>query len=73
MELTQQMEWRKDSWENVIRCTLSEKELDVVFYKGYGFQEGADFYLWTKSYVYTNGEYDGSEYVISLPRNPEDA
>lgn len=59
-----------ESWADVEHCTLSEEELSVKFYDGYGGAEGKPFTLWTKNRVYFPAVYDGSEWVASVPRNP---
>ena len=61
-----------DSWSNVELCTLSESELDVSFYDGFGSAEGKPFLIWTKKFIYFPTEYDGAEGVDRLPRNPTD-
>lgn len=38
---------------------------------GYGLQEGPTLRAYTARYVYYTMEYDGSEYVTSILRNPE--
>ena len=57
-------------WDQVIHCTLTEKELDTHFDADLGVREGKSFYAWTKSRVYFALEYDGAETVESVPRNP---
>jgi hypothetical protein len=59
-------------WEDVVKCTLSEMELDEKFDDGYGGSEGKPFTLWTKNRVYFPIVYDGAEWVESVPRNPCD-
>jgi hypothetical protein len=54
----------------VVACTLSEHELDVVFYAGFGGCEGEPFTLWTEARVYFPVVYDGAEWCGSAPRNP---
>ena len=62
-----------DGWENVVKCTLTEAELDVPFDSGYGGSRGKPFTLWTKTRVYFPVVYDGAEWVSSVPRDPCDA
>jgi hypothetical protein len=64
------MERHKDSWENIEHCTLTEKELDIEFDNGYGGEGGKPFTLWTKERIYFPTEYDTSENVASVQRNP---
>lgn len=76
--ITQAMtgEWRDtppvapDSWDNLIKCTLTEDELDVEFDEGYGVPEGKPFTLWTKTRVYFPCKYDGREWVGWTWREP---
>ena len=44
--------------------------LDVKFDSGFGCCEGYKFYAWSKDWVYYCEEYDGSESVSFVPRNP---
>ncbi len=44
--------------------------LDARFDNGFGCREGHDFKLWTERHVYYVYEYDGSESVEWVPRNP---
>lgn len=44
--------------------------LDARFDNGFGSLEGHDFVLWTERHVYYVHEYDGSESVAWVPRNP---
>lgn len=59
-----------ESWFDVEFCNISEKALDRKFYPDYGAAVGHPFTLWTKKRVYFPVEYDGSEWVGSVPRNP---
>lgn len=45
-------------------------DIDTVFDSGYGTSNGPRFFVWTKDNVYGPAEYDGSDYVFVLPRNP---
>lgn len=47
-----------------------DMELDRPFDKGFGHRSCAPFTVWTKNYVYFPTTYDGSEWVSSVPRNP---
>lgn len=70
--------WRKQILETMVEnsdtdiyvSTLSEEELDIEFYDGYGGEEGLPFTAWTTNYVYFPCCYDGAEWVGSVPRNP---
>lgn len=55
---------------DVISTTLTDYELDRKFDDGFGSSEGLPFTLWTKNFVYFPVTYDGSEFVGSVPRNP---
>ena len=68
--ITERMLENGDRWENVEDTTLDAQELAKEFDNGYGGTEGAEFTLWTKHYVYFPACYDGSEWVASVPRNP---
>lgn len=46
--------------------------LDAEFDAGYGGEEGVPFLAWSADRIYFPVEYDGSERVDSLPRNPSD-
>lgn len=59
-----------ESFDDIVSCTLTDKELDVEFDNGYGGSEGRPFTLWTANFVYFPLVYDGAEWVGSVPRNP---
>jgi len=61
-----------ESWGDVVANTLTDEELDVQFYDGYGAPEGTPFFMWTANRVYFAVCYDGAESVASVPRNPCD-
>ena len=65
-----QMVAHKETWDDVVSCTLSQKKLLRKFDAGYGGSEGEPFTLWTKNRVYFPVVYDGAEWVGSAPRNP---
>jgi hypothetical protein len=62
---------RGDDFSKMI-VTLSNYELDLEFYDGFGSTEGIPFTAWGENYVYFPICYDGSEWVGSAPRNPCD-
>jgi hypothetical protein len=71
--------WRKEIQlvldcinEPIIACTLSEDELDVEFYYGYGISEDEQFTAWTENYVIFPVVYDGLERASYTYRNPCD-
>ena len=61
-----------EDWSSVVKCTLSDNELDTEFDAGFGGSNGKPFTLWTEDRVYFPAVYDGSEWVASAPRNPCD-
>jgi hypothetical protein len=69
--ITDAMENSKESWDDVVSCTLTENELEKKFDGGYGGSEGKPFTLWTKKRVYFPVVYDGSEWVESVSRRPD--
>jgi len=58
--------------DEIIANTLTEEEMDVEFYDGFGGADGKDFTAWSKDYVYFPVVYDGAEWVGRVPRNPCD-
>lgn len=69
-EINIEMGYNGDTWNNVISCTLNDAELDTEFDAGYGAIEGKPFAVYTHDFIYFPKEYDGSEYCVSVPRNP---
>jgi hypothetical protein len=65
-----EMKQHKESFSNVVKCTLSDQELEEKFDDGWGGLKGKPFTLWTEKRVYFPVQYDGSEWVSSVPRNP---
>ena len=61
-----------ETFQDIIHCTLSDAELDVEFYCGYGSEEGDPFTAWTEKNVYFPIGYDGAEWVGHAPRHPCD-
>ena len=70
--ISEAMEEKKESWKDVVQCTLSKEDLLAEFDDSYGATEGRPFTLWTKERVYFPAVYDGEERVASAPRNPCD-
>ncbi len=66
------LEENGELWSDVVVNTLTDEELDAPFDDSYGGVEGKAFFLWTKERVYFPACYDGSEWVVSVPRNPCD-
>ena len=52
--------------------TLTDDELSMPFDSGYGGEEGVPFTAWSDTRVYFPACYDGSEGVVSVPRNPDE-
>lgn len=55
--------------DEIIYCTLTDKELEEEFYSGYGMSNGKPFTAWSEKYVYFPVVYDGAEWVERVPRN----
>jgi hypothetical protein len=70
--ISKEMEEEKESWRDVVRCTLSEEDLLAEFDNGYLESKGKPFTLWTKERVYFPAIYNEAEWVASVPRNPCD-
>ena len=61
----------KESWDDVVSiCPEKTHWLDYWFDDDYGSIEGESFTIWTKNNVYFPVCYDGSEWVGSVSRNP---
>lgn len=69
-DISENMEAHGEGWEDVVSCTLTQKELDVEFDSGYGGEEGKPFTVWTEGRVYFPVTYDGLEWCSSVSRNP---
>jgi len=69
-ELIEALAGNGETWEDVIETTLTQEEMYSEFDDGFGLAEGCPFTLWTNEYVYFPVQYDGSEWVASVPRNP---
>lgn len=69
--LSEALEEQGESWSDVVSMTLTGAQLDKEFYDGYGGAEGDPFTVWTVKRVYFPTEYDGSESVASVSRDPD--
>ena len=69
-ELKDALENNKETFEDIVSNTMTDKDMDRPFDDGYGGPEGCEFTVWTNNYVYFPVCYDGSESVGSVPRNP---
>jgi hypothetical protein len=68
--LLEELDDAGECWDDVISCTCTQLELDVEFNNGFGTTEGIPFTVWTKKRVYFPVQYDGSEWIESVPRDP---
>ena len=64
------MKCRGEELTDLVSNTLSDDEMDEIFDDGYGRSEGRAFTAWSADHVYFPVVYDGSEWVGSVPRNP---
>jgi hypothetical protein len=69
--LTEAMERRGESFQDIVDSTLTLEQLDKEFDSSYGGTEGEPFTVWTTNRVYFPAQYDGSEWVASVARNPD--
>jgi len=69
--LVQAMSDQGDTLQDIVACTLSDREMAKKFNSGYGGTEGAPFTLWTAKAVYFPVQYDGAEWVGSASRHPD--
>lgn len=70
--ITQALNHNKESWDDVeFMCPEKGKWLEYLFDDDFGSIEGTPFTVWTKNKVYFPVCYDGSEWVGSVSRNPE--
>ena len=69
-KISEEMEARGDSFDEMVSCTLTDDELDVEFDDSFGEPCGKRFTLWTQRFVYFPTVYDGAESVSSVPRDP---
>ena len=70
--ITKAFRFSGETWKDVVSTTLTPEDLDTPFNSGYGQVEGCAFTMWTSKYVYFPVQYDGSESVSYVPRNPCD-
>lgn len=59
-----------ETFADITGNTMSDAQMDTEFDSGYGGEEGCAFTVWTVHNVYFPACYDGSEWVASVPRNP---
>ncbi len=71
--IEQELSKNKESWKDVLTTSPKDhKWLDYYFDDDFGSIEGEPFTIWTKNKVYFPVCYDGSEWVGSVSRNPDD-
>lgn len=68
--LVKALERNGEKFSDIVSSTLTEEELDKEFDPGYGGTEGVPFTVWTDRFVYFPAQYDGSEWVDCVSRNP---
>jgi hypothetical protein len=61
---------REETFADVVGNTMNDEDMDKEFDNGYGGTEGCCFTVWTTNHVYFPAQHDGSEWVGSVPRNP---
>jgi hypothetical protein len=66
------LEVNGESWDDVVANTMTEEDMVEEFDSGYGGTEGCPFTVWTKNRVYFPVCYDGSEWVGSVSRHPDE-
>lgn len=66
--ISNELEAQGETWDDIESITLSEDELNVEFYAGYGETEGKPFTAWTTRRVYFPVQHDGAESVRSVSR-----
>lgn len=62
---------QEEKWEDIVSCTLLERELDEEFDDWFGRANGKPFTLWTHDRVYFPSVNKGSEAVFSVSRLPD--
>lgn len=68
--LTEEMNSRGETFDDLESITLSDEDLDREFDNGIGEVEGVPFTAWTARHVYFPAECVGAEWVASVPRHP---
>lgn len=66
-----EMQVNEDSWDNMEFIAIDDQDsLDAQFDNDYGSINGCPFTAWTTEHVYFPIQYDGAEWVGSVPRHP---
>jgi len=62
-----------DELEDLVDCVpaIDSPDMQGEFNTGYGSTEGCAFTAWTDERVYFPVQYDGAEWVESVPRHPD--
>ena len=68
--ISKEMEEEKESWRDVVRCTLSEEDLLAEFDNGYVGSKGKPFTLWTKERVYFPAIHNATEWARKRATEP---
>jgi hypothetical protein len=69
-ELVDALRAREETFADIVANTMDDEDMDKRFHDGFGASEGCAFTVWTLNHVYFPAVYDGSEWVESVPRNP---
>ncbi|MCP9270475.1 hypothetical protein M5U04_20995 [Xenorhabdus sp. XENO-1] len=70
--LEQEMKDHCDDISLIEFSTLTDEQMDIEFDNGYGAEQGIPFTVWTRERVYFPCCYDGSEWVGSVSRHPDE-
>lgn len=70
--IDQELKYQNESWTDIVKSTLSQEQLNVLFNSSFGMAEGVPFTIWTHKRVYFPVQYDGAEWCESVPRDPCD-
>ena len=70
--ITEALKNNKETWDDVESMTPKKgRWLEYLFDDDFGSVDGVPFTIWTKNRVYFPVCYDGSEWVGSVSRNPD--
>jgi hypothetical protein len=69
--LDESMKENGESWGDVEANTMTDEQMNKMFYSGWGTIESCTFTVWTKNSVYFPICCDGSEWVGRVARNPD--
>jgi len=71
IELDRALKQNGETWIDIESSTLTEEEENKDFDSSLGVKCGCSFTVWTKERVYFPAIYDGSEWVESVSRFPD--